>query len=77
MNLDEALEQIDEIFGRSSKKVSLDSGEQKKLAKVLLDISMVAKEGSGAIKRGDSKTTVDAVKAIELGMKLVDNLLRR
>ncbi len=77
MNLEEALEQIDEIFGRSSKKVSLDPDEQKKLAKVLLDISAVSKQGGDAVNRGDTKTVAKAVKTIELGMKLIDNLLRR
>jgi hypothetical protein len=73
MELAEALNRLDE----APKKISLSPQVQKKLAKVLLDISAVAKEGSISIKRGDSKTTTDAVKTIELGMKLINNLLGR
>ena len=73
MELDEALRHLNE----APAKVSLDPEEQKKLAKVLLDIAIVSKQGSDSVKRGDTKTVVKAVKTIELGMKIIDNILRR
>ena len=73
MELDEALRHLNE----APQKVSLSSQDQKKLAKVLLDIAVVAKQGSDSVKRGDTKTVAKAVKTIELGMKLIDNLLGR
>ncbi len=72
MNLAEALKHLEE-----APKISLDPEEQKKLAKVLLDIAVVSKQGSDSVKRGDTKTVTKAIKTIELGLKLIDNLLRR
>ena len=73
MNLDEAMKQLDE----APKKISLSPAEQKKLERTLLSISAIAKTASSFIKKGDSKATMDAIKTLETGMKVLDSILRR
>ena len=73
MNLTEALEQLNE----APKKISLSPAEQKKLERTLLSISGIAKAASSFVKKGDSKATMDAMKTLETGMKVLDSILRR